>query len=187
MERNINNYINFVISTDKKYKIVSDKIISNKIATYSNKIIKNCFLQVELYKPGNINNYAYLVIEYQSNNSNDLIIEVNVNSSLLPSKKDNIFHLNNVFWGIPNNDDKLGEAILITTTAKVKELNFPSGKLIFKSGAYREDTGTSCALMEKMALFALELLDKDIDLLNDNDIIEIWKNEFKKPIIYRIK
>jgi len=37
--------------------------------------------------------------------------------------------------------------------------------------------------MEKMTLFMLELLDKNIDSLSDNGLVEIWQNEFRKPLI----
>jgi len=106
MMRSISDHINLVISTDEKYKILSDGISSKKIHTSNSKIIKNTSLQVELYKPGNINNYAYLALEYMPNNSDSLDIQVNINSQLSSNKKDNIFQLNNVFWGILNGNDR---------------------------------------------------------------------------------
>jgi len=186
MIRNIKNHINLMISTSEKYEMLSDEILHYNIyVNKSEKIIRNTSLQVELYKPGNVNNYAYLVIEYTPNNSNNLGIQVKVNSQLSLNKKNNDFQLNDVFWGILNGNDRFGDAILATAITKAIELNYPSGILSFKSGAYREDTGTSCALMEKMTLFMLELLDKNIDLLSDDEIVEIWRKEYRKTLIYK--
>ncbi|MDH6366900.1 MULTISPECIES: hypothetical protein [unclassified Breznakia] len=67
-----------------------------------------------------------------------------------------------------------------------QESNISSGFLTIESGAYSV-IGTSSAMMEKLALFIIELSIRNLDSINDDEIIKLWKDIHKLPLVYKIK